>query len=49
MLGSTLQVLNVEITEEELVLKKFANFDKKELFKDLNFKGRCQEGSMKIQ
>lgn len=49
MLGSILQVLNVEITEEELAVKKFSNVDKKELFKDLNFKDSCQEASMKIQ
>ena len=49
MLGSIHQVLNVEITEEELAVKKFSNVDKKELFKDLNFKDSCQEASIKIQ
>ena len=49
VLGSALPVLNVEITEEELAVKKFSNVDKKELFKDLNFKDSCQEASMKIQ
>ena len=49
MLGSILQALNVEITEEELNVKKFSNVDKKELFKELNFKDRCQEASIKIQ
>lgn len=48
MLGSILQVLNVEITEEKLAVKKSSNIDKKELFKDLNFKDSCQEASMKI-
>ena len=49
MLGSIFQVLNVEITEEELAVKKSSNVDKKELFKDLNFKDSCQEASIKIQ
>ena len=49
VLGSIFQVLNVEITEKELAVKKSSNVDKKELFKDLNFKDSCQEASMKIQ